>query len=189
MQSFRIGDTEFGLDPAALRVELTSYSSGETRICFDFAGDPSTLESLIHEDDVDWSWAQSPPSLFMHDVPLPPGLAAGNGEETREFDRTLHEFGLYFMDHCEVQDFMLKILPGKSIEVSGQADIWGQQRLFLLRCEEVEWDIRSNVEPSGPVLVPYPRWRQARDWTYRHRWLFLSVGIGLIAAVCLEAGR
>ncbi len=111
MNSFKIGNTEFGIGEVSFSIENDLLN-------LEITGSDNIFDELMKEDNCEWNWALYPPRIYFHAVPY-------NGDEiVIDTDFPNHyDTALYMMEH---NDFTgsLKITDN-SIDIHGQVYIAG----------------------------------------------------------------
>lgn len=107
MNSFKIGDTEFGVGNVHFSIE-------NNLVNLEINGNEKILDELAEEENSRWSWALYPPRIYFRGVPY-------DGEcividESKLYD---YDISLYMMEH---NDFIgtLKITD-ENIQIQGMA--------------------------------------------------------------------
>lgn len=112
MNTFRIGDTEFGIGEVGFSIE-------DGILELEIAGDEEIFEQLVQDDDSGWSWALYEPQIYFRGIPF-----EGKDIIIDEVMPDSYEIALYMMEH---NDFTGKVSISDSIiKVSGKADIMGE---------------------------------------------------------------
>ena len=125
--SFVIGETEFGVDRASVKVEFPLRPDGLANVHIEVGGDKSVFESL--SEDERWSWALYPPAFSIRQYPVSPEDAKLSGPiEIAARDQTF-EMDLYMMEYCEVRSVIIR-KETDGILVAGRVDMWGQDMPF-----------------------------------------------------------
>ena len=121
MNSFKIGNTEFG-------IEKVSFSIENDLLNLEITGSDDIFDKLMKDDNCEWSWALYPPRIYFHAVPY-----KGN-EIVIDTDFLNHyDIALYMMEH---NDFIgnLKITDS-SIDIWGQVYIDGKELTLTISTE------------------------------------------------------
>ena len=121
MNSFKIGNTEFG-------IEKVSFSIENDLLNLEITGSDDIFDELMKDDNCEWSWALYPPQIYFHAVPY-----KGN-EIVIDTDFLNHyDIALYMMEH---NDFIgnLKITDS-SIDILGQVYIDGKELTLTISTE------------------------------------------------------
>ncbi|MBD5493637.1 MAG: hypothetical protein HDR12_04475 [Lachnospiraceae bacterium] len=121
MNSFKIGNTEFG-------IEKVSFSIENDLLNLEITGSDDIFDELMKDDNCEWSWALYPPRIYFHAVPY-----KGN-EIVIDTDFLNHyDIALYMMEH---NDFIgnLKITDS-SIDIWGQVYIDGKELTLTISTE------------------------------------------------------
>lgn len=112
MNSFKIGDTEFGICDVQLSVE-------DGLINLEITGSEDIFNKLTENDECKWNWALYPPKIYFRNVPYENKAIIVDEEFLDEYD-----IALYMMEH---NDFTGTIeITNKTIQINGQADIMGE---------------------------------------------------------------
>ena len=111
MNSFRIGDTEFGIGDVQFAVK-------DNLLSLEVTGNEDVFDELTDDEDSKWSWALYPPKIYFRAVPY-----VGKDVIVDEEFLDQHDIALYMMEH---NDFIgtLKI-SDCNIDICGQVDIYG----------------------------------------------------------------
>lgn len=62
MNSFKIGNTEFGIGKISLSIE-------NELLTLEINGNDDVFDELMKADDCEWSWALYPPRIYLRSVP------------------------------------------------------------------------------------------------------------------------
>ncbi|MCM1063984.1 MAG: hypothetical protein NC420_05810 [Eubacterium sp.] len=112
MNSFKIGNTEFGIGDI-------SFSMEDGVLNLEITGNDGVFNELMKDDNCEWNWALYPPRIYFHDVPCK------ENEIVIDTDFLDHyEIALYMMEH---NDFTgsLKITDS-TIDIHGQVYMDGK---------------------------------------------------------------
>lgn len=112
MNSFKIGDTEFGIGDVQLSVE-------DGLINLEITGSEDIFNKLTENDECKWSWALYPPKIYFRNVPYENKAIIIDEEFLDEYD-----IALYVMEHNEFTGTIE--ITNKTIQINGQADIMGE---------------------------------------------------------------
>ena len=106
MATFTIDDYDFGVDPDASHIDI---SSGKIDIAI--VGRKDLVESLWDDDDHPWSWLVYPPKIYLTDVPI---ILHGNGfqRDITEDDLDEYDIAIYAMKHCDILPCRVTLLNG-----------------------------------------------------------------------------
>lgn len=63
MNSFKIGETEFGIGNVEFSLE-------DEVLNLEITGDEEIFEKLTEDDDSKWSWALYEPQIYFQDIPF-----------------------------------------------------------------------------------------------------------------------
>lgn len=112
MDSFKIGNTEFGVGGVRLSMD-------NNRIDLEINGDENTFDQVTGEDTSEWSWALYPPKIYFKGIPY-----EGKRIVIDEACLNQYEIALYLMEH---NDFTGTLeIKDKVIHVSGIVDMMGK---------------------------------------------------------------
>jgi hypothetical protein len=133
MHTFRIGDTNFGVDTDASSVEVLPNKDGKFDLYIEVAGQQDIFDALCEGEDSAWSWALYPPFLFIRGVPLSRELAEVSAPiQVPEWHDTL-EMGLYMMAYSTISEVTIQLGSFNEVVVRGCVDFWGEKRSFEVR--------------------------------------------------------
>ena len=121
MNSFKIGNTEFGIGKISFSIENDLLN-------LEITGSDEIFKELTKDDNCEWIWALYPPRIYFHDVPY-----KGN-EIVIDMDfLNRNEAALYMMEH---NDFTgsLKITDS-SIDIHGQVYLVGDALTLAISAE------------------------------------------------------
>ncbi len=112
MNTFKIGNTEFGIGDIRLSV-------ADNLLNLEITGDEAIFDELMEQEDCEWDWAMEPPWLYFHDVPYTGGRLVIDKDFIGE-----NEIALYMMEHY---DFIgeLNASDGR-IEIRGEVEMDGE---------------------------------------------------------------
>lgn len=123
MNSFKIGDTEFGIGDVQLSIE-------DGLVNLEITGSEEIFNELTENDDCEWNWALYPPKIYFRNVPF--------NDKTIVVDEEFldqHDIALYLMEH---NDFTGTLeLTNKNIHIEGKADIMGEISAVSINIEKV----------------------------------------------------
>lgn len=109
MDSFKIGDTEFGIGDIQFAIE-------DNRLSLEVTGSEEIFDKLTEEEDGEWSWALYPPKIYFRAVPY-----VGEDIIVDENFLDQYDIALYIMEH---HDFTGTIkISDCNIDICGQVDI------------------------------------------------------------------
>lgn len=111
MNSFKIGDTEFGIGNIQFAIE-------DNLLSLEITGSEDVFDELTENDDAEWGWALYPPKIFFRDVPYVDKDIVVDEDSLDQYD-----IALYMMEH---NDFTGTIkVSAYNIDICGQVDING----------------------------------------------------------------
>lgn len=121
MNSFKIGNTEFGIGKISFSIENDLLN-------LEITGSDDIFNELMEDDNCEWSWALYPPRIYFHDVPY-----KGNEIviDTDFLDR--NETALYMMEHYDFTGSLT--VTDSSIDIHGQVYIDGNALLLAISVE------------------------------------------------------
>ena len=122
MNSFKIGDTEFGIGDVHLSIK-------DGLIDLEITADEDIFDELTENDDCEWDWALYPPKIYFRNVPYDGKDIVVDEEFLEKYD-----VALYMMEH---NDFTgtLKITD-KNIHICGQVDMMGEMLAVSINIEK-----------------------------------------------------
>ena len=133
MQQFKIGNTDFGIDAATSTFTVDTTDPQRPTITIEIAGDPSIFEALSADEDSEWSWALYPPGFYLRKFPAQIDPSTGVVTARVELDDVDHyEFAILMMEHNSIDNVMVKLVPDKSIEITGRVDLIGEPNDFAI---------------------------------------------------------
>lgn len=114
MNSFKIGNTEFGIGNVSFSIENNLLN-------LEIEANEDIFNELTEQDDCEWSWALYPPRIYFHGVPCTPFKE--NVIMVDENYLNHYDIALYMMEH---NDFIgtLKVTDN-SIDICGKVYIDG----------------------------------------------------------------
>lgn len=112
MNSFKIGNTEFGIGEVLFSIENDLLN-------LEITGNDDIFNELMKDDNCEWGWALYPPRIYFHAVPYKGNEIVIDTDFLNHYDAAL-----YMMEH---NDFSgnLKITDD-SIDLLGQVSIVGK---------------------------------------------------------------
>jgi hypothetical protein len=133
MQQFKIGSTDFGIDATASSFTVDRTNPDRPTITIELCGDQSTFDSLTADDDSEWSWALYPPGFYLRSFPAQVDPATGIATARVKLDDTDdYEFAIYMMEHNNIDNVTVKLIPDSSLEISGRVDLFGEAYDFAI---------------------------------------------------------
>jgi hypothetical protein len=133
MQQFKIGSTDFGIDATTSSFIVDSTDPERPTINIEIAGDPSLFEALSADEDSEWSWALYPPGFYLRKFPAQIDPATGVVTAHVQLDDVdNYEFAILMMEHNNIDNVTVKLVPDKSIEVTGHVDLVGDPHDFAI---------------------------------------------------------
>lgn len=111
MNTFKIGETEFGIGKLEFSIE-------DSVMNIEIVGDEDIFNKITEDDDSEWGWAMDAPKLYFNDIPY-------NGNKVTADDDLYEQcdFALYMMEH---NDFSGEIeVTDSTLRITGEADIMG----------------------------------------------------------------
>lgn len=122
MNSFRIGDAEFGIGDVQLSIE-------DGLINLEITGSEEIFNKMTEDDECKWSWALYPPKIYFRNVPFDNKAIVIDEEFLDQYD-----IALYMMEH---NDFTGTLgLTDKNIHIEGKADIMGETSAVSINVEK-----------------------------------------------------
>ncbi len=133
MQQFQIGNTDFGIDAAASSFTVDTTDPDRPTITIELSGDQATFDALTAGDDSEWSWALYPPGFYLRSFPaqVDPSTGVATARVQRE-DIDTYEFAIYLMEHNDIDDVTVKLIPDQSLEITGRVDLFGEIHDFAV---------------------------------------------------------
>ncbi len=133
MQQFRIGDTDFGIDARTSSFTVDTTDPERPTITIEIFGDQSAFDALTADDDSEWSWALYPPSFYLYSFPAQVDPSTGIATSRVKLDDVDdYEFAIYMMEHNNVDNVTIQLIPDKSLELSGRVDLFGEEHDFAI---------------------------------------------------------
>jgi hypothetical protein len=134
MQQFKIGSTDFGIDASTSSFTVDATDPDQPTITIELSGDPSTFEALKADEDSEWSWALYPPGFYLRSFPaqIDPATGIVTARVKRD-DIDHYEFAIYMMEHSDIDDVTVQLVPDRSLEISGRVDLFGEIDDFAIR--------------------------------------------------------
>jgi hypothetical protein len=134
MQQFTIGSTDFGIDTATSTFALDTSDPAKPTITIEVAGDPAIFERLKADEEGEWSWALYPPGFYLRKFPAEVDPATGIATAHIVLDDVdNYEFAILMMEHNAIDNITVKLVPDKSLEVTGSVDLLGDVDDFAIR--------------------------------------------------------
>lgn len=122
MNSFKIGDTEFGIGDVQLSIE-------DGLINLEITGSEEIFDKLTEDDDCKWNWALYPPKIYFRNVPFDNKAIVIDEEFLDQYD-----IALYMMEH---NDFIGTLeITDKNIHIEGKTDIMGEISAVSINVEK-----------------------------------------------------
>lgn len=133
MRQFRIGDTDFGIDPETSSFTVDRSDPERPTMTIELSGDPSVFDPLAADEDSEWSWALYPPGFYLRSFPaeIDPSTGTATARVSRD-DIDEYEFAIYMMEHNDIDDVRVTLVPEKSLEISGRVDLLGEMHEFVI---------------------------------------------------------
>lgn len=116
MNSFKIGKTEFGTGKI-------SFTVTNNLINLEINGNDQTFNSIMEDDNNEWSWALYPPKIYLKDVPNENNKRIIDNDYLNKYD-----IALYMMDYNDFTGILE--IKDEFISIIGQVNIMG--KLFPL---------------------------------------------------------
>jgi hypothetical protein len=133
-RQFKIGSTDFGIDAATSTFAVDTTDPDRPTITVELAGDQATFDAISADEDSEWSWALYPPGFFLRSFPAQVDPATGVATARVRLDDLDHyEFGIYMMEYSDIDNVAVKVVPDKSLEVTGRVDLLGEVDDFVIR--------------------------------------------------------
>lgn len=124
MNSFKIGDTEFGIGKVSFSIE-------NDLLDLEITGSKEIFKELTKDDNFEWIWALYPPRIYFHSVPY-----KGN-EIVIDMDfLDCHETALYMMEHYDFTGSLT--VTDSSIDIHGQVYMDGNALMLEISAERKE---------------------------------------------------
>jgi hypothetical protein len=137
MQQFKIGSMDFGIDTATSTFAVDMSDPAKPTITIEVAGDPAIFEQLKADEEGEWSWALYPPGFYLRKFPAEVDPATGIATAHVVLDDVdNYEFAILMMEHNNVDNVTVKLVPEKSLEVSGTVDLLGEVDDFTIRWQK-----------------------------------------------------
>jgi len=134
MLKFLIGDTDFKIDTKESNVSYDNSDQDNPLVTMEIVGDNTTFDAITESDDSKWSWALYPPKFYITEYPITidplTGIATANAD-TGDLDK--YEFAIYMMEHNNITNVKIIILPSGTIEITGTVDVMGEEYFFLIK--------------------------------------------------------
>jgi hypothetical protein len=133
MQQFKIGDADFGIDVTTSTFTVDTSDPDRPTITIELAGDQAAFDALSADEDSEWSWALYPPGFYLRKFPaqVDPSTGVATARVQRD-DIDDYEFAIYMMEHSDIDDVTVKLIPDKSLEISGRVDLFGEVDDFAI---------------------------------------------------------
>lgn len=114
MSCFRLGQTDFGVDDDASRLEV-----GPATFTLEVRGDPDR-HAEVTTDGSEWDWTLHPPYFYLRDYPRPPGdpsftvdVSLGAADD--------YDIALYLSEHHDVTDLSIHVDASRTVRATGTA--------------------------------------------------------------------
>ncbi|MCI9082149.1 MAG: hypothetical protein HFI70_07560 [Lachnospiraceae bacterium] len=121
MNSFKIGNTEFGIGNV-------QFFIADNLLNLEISGNDDIFDELTIDDNCEWSWALYPPQIYFRDV-----LYTGKDIEVDTDFLEEYDVALYMMEH---NDFIGTLkLSDSSIDICGQVEIDGELLSLVISIE------------------------------------------------------
>lgn len=131
---FVIGDTDFGIDVDESSFEIDDYHPETPLLTIEIMGNGEVFEKLTEQEDSEWSWALDAPHFYIRDFPASPGNQPGDVSATASLDDIdEYELAIYMMEHNDIEDVMIQIKAGTSLDITGKVDLFGETHNFAIR--------------------------------------------------------
>ena len=121
MNSFKIGNTEFGIGKISFSIENDLLN-------LEISGSDDIFNELMEDDNCEWIWALYPPRIYFHDVPYKRNEIV---IDTDFLNR--NETALYMMEHNDFTGSLT--VTDSSIDIHGQVYIDGNALLLAISAE------------------------------------------------------
>ncbi|MDZ7616845.1 MAG: hypothetical protein U1E05_07575 [Patescibacteria group bacterium] len=133
MQQFTIGSTDFGIDATASSFTVDNTTPNRPTITIELSGNQSVFDALTADDDSEWSWAVYPPGFYLRSFPcqVDPSRGIATARLTLD-DIDDYDFAIYMMEHNNIDDVTVKLIPDKSLQISGRVDLFGEDHDFAI---------------------------------------------------------
>jgi hypothetical protein len=133
MQQFKIGSTDFGIDRTTSSFTIDATDPNRPMITIELSGDQATFDALTADEDSEWSWTLYPPGFYLRSFPaqVDPATGVATARVQRE-DIDNYEFAIYLMEHNDIDDVTVKLIPDQSLEISGRVDLFGEVHDFTI---------------------------------------------------------
>ena len=136
MASFVINGTDFGINAARSRFNVTRSFFRGASLDVEIEGDQGRFDAIKSAADSEWSWALYPPSFYLRAYPIP------KPKDTQPIDLRLqpgdtekYDVALYMMEHNPVADLTIHLVPGTEIVIAGRVELFGEPGEF-----RIEWN-------------------------------------------------
>ena len=133
MRQFIIGTTDFGIDPKTSSFTVDTTDPNRPTVTIELSGDQSVFDPLTVDEDSEWSWALYPPGFYLRSFPaqIDPSTGVVTASVKLE-DIDKYEFAILMMEHNDIDDVRIKLIPQKSLKVLGRIDLFGEERDFAI---------------------------------------------------------
>lgn len=121
MNSFKLGNTEFGIGDV-------QFSVKDNLLELEIAGNDAVFKELTGEEDCEWSWALYPPEIYFRGVPFTGRNIVVNTDFSDQYD-----IALYMMEHYDFTGTLE--ISDSSIDISGQVEIDGDALPLVISVE------------------------------------------------------
>ncbi|MDP9918957.1 hypothetical protein J2W24_004626 [Variovorax boronicumulans] len=132
LDSFLLGDTEFGIDRSKLKLSFLSDGGGRVEVNISISGDEGAFEHLTNDEDGPWSWALYPPVFHLAAFRISQELAVAALPITIPERAPDFEIALYMMEYCEIRDVVLQRVE-EGLLIQGRVDVFGEEKPLRLQ--------------------------------------------------------
>ena len=136
MNSFRLGETDFGINPGKSACSIDTADGGLV-VNLEIRGDDEKYDAITENEDSEWSWTQYPPRLYIHDFPLTNDGDIKRAKISRD-DLDEYEAAIYLMEHNDVDGVELSVDPDGVLQIRGNVLLSGQPHIFTVHYTDVK---------------------------------------------------
>lgn len=132
MHVFSIGDTNFEVDVAKSRINVSAHADGMREINIKIEADDDVFLRLTQDDEAPWSWALYPPSFSLQGLLVAGTEAAPVQLLAIDAGNTDCESALYMMQYRDVAELCLVELSAQRLVLTGKVDFDGESLPFAI---------------------------------------------------------